>query len=249
VNSSLLTGKVLDKAARAVTNFGAKYGLTRRSDFDLLEDLDGVARETLLHAIDTYDPSKASFNTWWSLLVKQALRAYFRAGNNRTIHVPEDKLIEMRRVNSEEARFTRERMRLPTRRELADYVHLSVNDLNALIDACAAFHIQCDTGGESSGGYDMIDEDIDLDGDLYIQGLVTRAEEVLAEALVNGSISSDAARVTAMTFGISDPVHPERNYGGMPQIGISAILGISQSEVSRQLAVGVAFLRKSIGEE
>lgn len=194
-----------------------------------IEDLTQVANLALLKAIDRFDRGRgAAFATFAVPTILGELKRHFR-DRGWSVRVPRTAQERALKVETAQRRLTARTGRVPTVKELAEFMELSVDDvLDALETASAHFSESLDAPREDS------------DGDPSTLG------DMLGEADQRFEFVEDRATIACAMDGLSAReryVLALRFEQDLTQSEIGERLGISQMQVSRILRRSLSQLR------
>lgn len=194
---------------------------------ELLDDLAQVAALALIKAVDGYDPSRQTpFAGYAGPSILGALKRHFR-DTAWGMQVPRSIQELARDVATATGELSQQRGRLPTPAELADHLHVNVDDLLAAISASQAYHLaSLNAPYPGTSGADLID---------LIGGIDPRYASVddhLSLRPLFAALPLRERRILTMRF-----------YNQMSQTRIAAEVGLSQMHVSRLLRQSLARLR------
>lgn len=194
---------------------------------ELLDDLAQVAALALVNAVDRYDPSRQTpFTAYAAPTILGALKRHFR-DTAWGMRVPRSTQELAHDVVTATGELSQQRGRLPTPAELADHLHVTVDDLRAAIGARQVYHLASLNAPHTAGAaVDLIDL---LGG---IDPHYARVDDHLTLRLLLAALPLRERRILTMRF-----------YGHMTQTQIAAALGVSQMQISRLLKQTLTRLR------
>lgn len=195
-----------------------------------LDDLAQVAAVALITAVDRYDPGRhIPFTAYAVPTILGAIKRHFRdtAWAMRVPRSTQELALEVAAATSE---LSQQQRRTPTTGELADHLHVKVDDLRAAIGALHVYHLaSLNTPHTAGAGLDLIDllgstdpRYADVDDHLTLRPLVA-------------ALSPRQRRILALRF-----------YDHLTQAQIAAEIGVSQMQVSRLLKQTLARLRDAM---
>ncbi|MFN3214861.1 MAG: sigma-70 family RNA polymerase sigma factor [Acidimicrobiales bacterium] len=189
------------------------------------EDLDQIAFEALVRAVDRFDPHRGlRFSTFAARTIEGELKQYFR---DRTwaVHVPRRTRQLTGAVRSAGESLSQRLGRAPTPAEIAAELGLDLADVTLAFEASAAYR----------------SEPMDaVAGDDPQPSLAGEFDTVEARVLMPRLLESLAA---------DDRVVVElRFFDGLTQSQIAARIGVSQMQVSRIMRRALAQLRGAMGD-
>jgi len=194
---------------------------------ELLDDLAQVAALALIKAVDGYDPSRhIAFASYAVPSIVGALKRHFRdtAWGMRVPRSIQKLALEAATATGE---LSQRRGRSPTPAELADHLHVRVDDLLAAVGAWQAYHLA--SLDEPHAGTDSAD---------LIGGIDPRyagVDDKLSLRPHFAALPLRERRIRTMRF-----------YNDMNQTQIAAEIGLSQMHVSRLLTQSLARLRAAM---
>jgi RNA polymerase sigma-B factor len=194
---------------------------------ELLDDLAQVAALALIKAVDGYDPSRQiAFASYAVPSILGALKRHFRdtAWGMRVPRSIQKLALEVATATGE---LSQRLGRFPTSAELADHLHVRVDDLLAAVGAWQAYHLA--SLDEPHAGTDSAD---------LIGGIDPRYAGVDDRVSLRphfAALPLRERRILTMRF-----------YGDMNQTQIAAEIGLSQMHVSRLLTQSLARLRAAM---
>lgn len=205
-------------------NQGLAFALARRyRDRGVpSEDLDQIALEALIRAVDRFDWNRGlRFSTYASRVIEGAVKQYFR---DRTwgVHVPRPARERALRVQTAAAELAQSLGRSPTPLDVADHLGITVDEVVFGLEASLAYRTET------------------LDGSLPLaepqaESDLERAEARLIAPRLVSTLSDFERQVIELRFARS-----------LTQSAIAAELGISQMQVSRTLRRALETLRAHI---
>jgi RNA polymerase sigma-B factor len=197
---------------------------------ELLDDLAQVAALALIKAVDRYDPSRQTpFTAYAVPTILGALKRHFRdtAWGMRVPRATQELTHEVVIATDE---LSQQQGRPPTPAELADHLHVTVDDLRAAVGARQVYHLASLNVPHTAGaGVDRIDL---LGG---IDPHYAAVDDHLTLRPLLAALSLRERRILTLRF-----------YGHMTQTQIAAELGVSQMHVSRMLRDSLARLRAAM---
>ncbi|GAA4732254.1 SigB/SigF/SigG family RNA polymerase sigma factor [Phytohabitans rumicis] len=195
-----------------------------------LEDLSQVAALALITAVDRYDPRRAvPFTAYAVPTILGTLKRHFR-DTAWAIRVPRSTQELTREIVTATGELSQLQGRQPTPAELADHLHVTLDDLQATIGARHAYHLaSLNTPHTTAAGIDLID----LIGG--IDPRYTGVDEHLTLRPLLAALPTREQRILTMRF-----------FGHMTQTQIAAEIGLSQMHVSRLLKQTLTRLRTAI---
>jgi len=193
---------------------------------ELLDDLAQVAAVALINAVDRYDPGRqVPFAAFATPSILGTLKRHFR-DTAWAMRVPRSVQELALKVPAATDELSQQKGLIPTTAELADHLHVTVDDVLAADDAWQNYRLasldtphpdtgkaQVDTLGDTDPRYAGVDDHVSL-------------QPLLAELPLR------ERRMLTMRF-----------YEYMTQSQIAAELGVSQMHVSRLLKPTLASLR------
>jgi len=196
---------------------------------ELLDDLAQVAAVALINAVDRYDPGRqVPFAAFATPSILGTLKRHFR-DTAWAMRVPRSVQELALKVPAATDELSQQKGLIPTTAELADHLHVTVDDVLAADDARQNYRLasldtphpdtgkaQVDTLGDTDPRYAGVDDHVSL-------------QPLLAELPLR------ERRMLTMRF-----------YEYMTQSQIAAELGVSQMHVSRMLRDSLARLRAAI---
>jgi RNA polymerase sigma-B factor len=194
---------------------------------ELLDDLAQVAALALVNAVDRYDPSRQTpFTAYAVPTILGALKRHFR-DTGWGMRVPRSTQQLTREVVIAIGELSYQWGRPPTSAELADHLHVTVDDLRAAVRAWQVYHLASLNAPHTAGtGVDLID----LLGD--VDPHYARVDDHLTLRLLLAALPLRERRILTLRF-----------YGHMTQTQIAAEVGVSQMQVSRLLKQTLTRLR------
>lgn len=185
------------------------------------DDLDQIALEALVRAVDRFDPSRGlRFSTYAARTIEGSLRQYFRDRTwDTTVSRSQRQLVTSIRAVSE--RLTQELSRGPTPAEIAEQLGVDLSDVTLALEAAAGYKTapltrEQDQGSQDVSAFDAVEARASL------------------PALLN-TLPETERRVVELRF-----------FSGLSQDAIAAQLEISQMQVSRLLRRSLEQLRTHI---
>ncbi len=197
---------------------------------ELLDDLVQVAVLALINAVDGYDASRqVPFTAYAVPTILGGLKRHFR-DTAWGMRVPRSTQELARAVASAAGELAQRRGRPPTSAELADHLHVPIDNVRAAVGARQVYHLaSLNVPHVGGAGVDVIDV---LGGiDPRYAGVDDR--ETLRPLLA--ALPVRERRILALRF-----------YGQMTQIQIAAEVGVSQMHVSRLLTQTLTRLRTMV---
>lgn len=197
---------------------------------ELFDDLAQVAALALIKAVDRYDPSRQiPFPAYAVPSILGALKRHFR-DTVAEMRVPRSTEELIREAATATGELSQQRGRTPTPAELADHLHVNLDDLLVAMGARQAYHLASlnaphagtdsaeliDLIGDTDPGYAGVDDELSLQP--FLAALPLRERRILT-----------------MRF-----------YRQMSQTRIAAEVGLSQMHVSRLLRRSLAQLRAAM---
>lgn len=204
---------VLEHQGLAIA-FARRYARTGRDN-----DLEQIALEALIHAINRFDPEReVRFSTYAARVIDGRLKQHFR-DDGWDVRVPRSIKQLAVAVRSTTSELTNELGRVPSPAELADRLGVTVDQIALALDAANAHRAdELDSDPSSDETWDLVDT-----------GLVV-------PELLDGLPEQERAVVSL------------RFYGELSQSQIAEQIGVSQMQVSRLLRRALARLRTEIGD-
>lgn len=196
---------------------------------ELLDDLAQVAALALIKAVDRYDPSRQiPFRAYAVPSILGALKRHFRDASAMRLPRSTQELVQEAATATGE--LSQQRGRTPTPAELADHLHVNLDNLLVAMGARQAYHLASlnaphagtdsaeliDLIGDTDPGYAGVDDRLSLQP--FLAALPLRERRILT-----------------MRF-----------YRQMSQTRIAAEVGLSQMHVSRLLRRSLAQLRAAM---
>jgi RNA polymerase sigma-B factor len=194
---------------------------------ELLDDLAQVAALALITAVDRYDPHRrVPFAAYAVPTILGALKRHFR-DTAWAMRVPRSTQELTRELVTATDELSQLHRRLPTPAELADHLHVTVDDLRAALAAFHLYHlVSLNAPPTADAGIDRID----LLG--AIDPRYARVDNHLTLRLLLATTPPRERRILAMRF-----------FDHKTQTQIAAELGLSQMHVSRLLKQTLTRLR------
>ncbi|MGI5146278.1 SigB/SigF/SigG family RNA polymerase sigma factor [Plantactinospora sp. CA-294935] len=208
--------------ARAIeANLPTAHRLARRytGRGEPFDDLAQVAAVALVNAVDGYDPDRrTAFVSYAVPTILGALKRHFRdtTWGMRVPRAMQELTGEVRTASGE---LSQQRGRTPTPAELADHLHITVDQLRAALGAEQVYRL---TSLNAPSAVETGDEPIDLLGG--VDPHYARVDDRLTLRLLLATVPVRERRILAMRF-----------YDNMTQTQIAAEIGVSQMQVSRLL--------------
>jgi RNA polymerase sigma-B factor len=200
-----------------------------------VEDLNQVAALGLVKAVDRYDPALGNaFESYAVPTINGEIKRHVR-DHMWVLHVPR-RVQDLRNRVRAALKILAQTIpgRQPTIMEIAEYAHLSEDEVRTgleALDCFAALSLDAELPG-SEDGYDLAD---------------TLGESDAGFDLV---IDREAVKPALRTLPERDrTILYLRFFGGMTQSGIAEQLGISQMHVSRLISGCCATLREQVGTD
>jgi RNA polymerase sigma-B factor len=194
-----------------------------------LDDLQQVARIGLINAIDRYDPDRGSFTAFAVITVCGELKRHFR-DKAWGLHVArrlQDLCVDLQHAT---VMLTNALQREPTLEELAQHLDVSTEQIrHARLCGASYTPVPLSTPTGTYGTLELRDVLGDPDPDLEIL-----TDKLAATELVH-LLPQRIQRMLALRF-----------FGNLTQAQIAAEFSISQMQVSRLLARGLAWLRTAM---
>ena len=195
-----------------------------------MEDLTQVAAVALIDAVDRYDPGRrVPFAGFAIPSILGALKRHFR-DTTWAIRVPRTTQELALRVPMATNEVSQRLGRAPTDADLADHLHVTVDDLMAAVGAWRNYRLQSlNTPAATTDGADLVD---------LIGGIdpgYARVDNRLSLQPVLAKLPPRERRIITM-----------RVYGHMNQSQIAAEVGLSQMHVSRLLSQTLTRLRAAM---
>ena len=200
---------------------------------ELLDDLKQVAALALIKAVDGYDPNRqVSFAGYAVPSILGAIKRHFR-DNTWGVRVARSTQELAHEAAIATDKLSQQHGRPPTPAELADHLHVNLDDLLTAIDAKRAYRPASlnapATGADTAEFADLIDliggadpRYADVDDHLSLQPLLA-------------TLAPRERRIITLRF-----------YSHMTQARIAAKVGLSQMHVSRLLRQSLARLRSNM---
>jgi len=194
--------------------FARRYARSGRDD-----DLEQIALEALIRAIDRFEPERdVRFSTYAARVIDGRLKQHFR-DDSWDIRVPRSMKQLAVAVRTTTSELTNELGRVPSPAELADRLGVTVDQIALALDAANAQRTnELETDPSSDETWDMVDT-----------GLIV-------PELLN-SLPEQERVVVSLRF-----------FGERSQSEIAERIGVSQMQVSRLLRRALARLRIEIGD-
>ncbi len=194
--------------------FARRYARSGRDD-----DLEQIALEALIRAIDRFEPERdVRFSTYAARVIDGRLKQHFR-DDSWDIRVPRSMKQLAVAVRTTTSELTNELGRVPSPAELADRLGVTVDQIALALDAANAQRTnELETDPSSDETWDMVDT-----------GLIV-------PELLN-SLPEQERVVVSLRF-----------FGERSQSQIAERIGVSQMQVSRLLRRALARLRTEIGD-
>ena len=194
--------------------FARRYARSGRDD-----DLEQIALEALIRAIDRFEPERdVRFSTYAARVIDGRLKQHFR-DDSWDIRVPRSMKQLAVAVRTTTFELTNELGRVPSPAELADRLGVTVDQIALALDAANAQRTnELETDPSSDETWDMVDT-----------GLIV-------PELLN-SLPEQERVVVSLRF-----------FGERSQSEIAERIGVSQMQVSRLLRRALARLRTEIGD-
>ncbi|MEM9466076.1 MAG: sigma-70 family RNA polymerase sigma factor [Actinomycetota bacterium] len=204
---------VLDNQGLALA-FARRYAQRRRD-----EDLEQIALEALIDAVERFEPQRGlRFSTYAARVIDGRLKQHFR-DDGWDVRVPRSlkQLVTSIRTASEE--LTGTLARIPSPAELADHLGVTVDQIAVALDAASGFR------ADELGTDPADDETWDtIDAEIVVPDLLDR-------------LPPQERAVVALRF-----------YGEQSQSQIAERIGVSQMQVSRLLRRALERMRALAGE-
>ncbi len=197
---------------------------------ELLDDLAQVAALALIKAIDGYDPSRQIPFVGYAIpSILGALKRHFR-DSAWAMRVPRATQELARQVTTATGELTRQRSRPPTHAELADHMHVTIDELRTAIGAWQVYRLaSLDTNQPGTDIASLIDPTGGIDP------RYARVDDQMSLRPLLAALPLRERRILTMRFD-----------GYMTQTQIAAEIGLSQMHVSRLLRQSLARLRAGI---
>lgn len=194
---------------------------------ELLDDLAQVAALALITAVDRYDPGRqVPFAAYAVPSILGALKRHFR-DTTWAMRVPRSTQELTREVVIATDELSQRQGRHPTSAELADHLHVSVEELRAAVGAFHVYNlVSLNAPHTTDAGIDRIDL---LGG---VDPSYAGVDDNLTLRLLLATIPPRERRILAMRF-----------FDHMTQTQIAAEFGLSQMHVSRLLKRTLTRLR------
>ena len=194
--------------------FARRYARSGRDD-----DLEQIALEALIRAIDRFEPERdVRFSTYAARVIDGRLKQHFR-DDSWDIRVPRSMKQLAVAVRTTTSELTNELGRVPSPAELADRLGVTVDQIALALDAANAQRTnELEADPSSDETWDMVDT-----------GLIV-------PELLN-SLPEQERVVVSLRF-----------FGERSQSQIAERIGVSQMQVSRLLRRALARLRTEIGD-
>jgi len=197
---------------------------------EFLDDLAQVAALALVKAVDSYDPDRQVPFTGYAVpCIRGALKRHFR-DTARGMRVPRSTQDLAHDAATATDKLSQQRNRTPTRAELAAYLHVNADDLQAAVGSSHAYH------PESLDAPDWRNGDLtDLIGGPDPR--YNTVDDQLSLLPLVAALPLRSRHVIVLRF-----------YGHMSQARIAAAVGVSQMHVSRLLSQSLAQLRGAMSD-
>ena len=209
-----------------VDNQGLAYAFSRRyrNKGVSAEDLDQVALEALVHAVDRFDPERGiRFSTFAARTIEGKLKQYFR-DKTWDVRVPRSTRQLATTVQGAVAELTQQLRRTPTPQDLADHLALDLTDVTLALDASAAHRSATIDDNRDITAAGAVDDQHRIDA------------AVIVPALLDG-LPDDERRIVELRF-----------FANMAQSQIAAEVGVSQMQISRVLRRALGRLRGALDD-
>jgi RNA polymerase sigma-B factor len=195
-----------------------------------LDDLTQVAALALIKAVDGYDPSRqVAFASYAVPSILGALKRHFR-DTAWAMRVPRRTQELTLAIAAATTDLSHQLGRSPTTADLADHLHVRVDDIVVAIAAAKAYQLTSLNTSCAAGDNGDPAELIDLLGDP--DSRYARVDNHLLLRPLFAALPLRERRILTMRF-----------FGDMSQAQIAAEIGISQMHVSRLLTQSIARLR------
>jgi RNA polymerase sigma-B factor len=192
-----------------------------------LDDLAQVAALALITAVDRYDPSRqVPFTAYAVPTILGALKRHFR-DTAWAMRVPRSAQELTREIVTATGELSQQHGRPPTVAELADHLHVSIDDLRAALDASHVYNLVSLNAPHAAG--------TDIDRIDLLGGIDPRYADVdnnLTLRLLTAALPAREQRILTLRF-----------FDHMTQTQIAAEVGLSQMHVSRLLKQALTRLR------
>jgi len=194
---------------------------------ELLDDLAQVAALALIKAVDGYDPSRQTPFVGYAIpSILGALKRHFR-DSAWGMRVPRATQELARQVTTATGELAQKRGRPPAPAELADHLHVTIDELRSAIGAWQVYRLASldmpQAGTEIANLIDVIGG---------IDPRYARVDDHLSLRPLLAALPKRERRILTMRF-----------YGYLTQTQIAAEIGLSQMQVSRLLRQSLARLR------
>ncbi len=186
------------------------------------DDLDQIALEGLVRAVDRFDPGRQiRFSTFAARTIEGDLKQYFR-DKTWDVQVPRSVRQLATTVRAASSEMTQQLGRSPTPGEVATDLGLDVADVTMALEAFSAYRIEpIDTPGRP----EVIASGADLE----------RVDARIVAPSLLERLPDDERTVVELRF-----------YGGLSQSDIAERVGVSQMQVSRMLRKALDRLRTDL---
>jgi RNA polymerase sigma-B factor len=220
-----LREELITRAAPLARRLARRY----RDRGEPLEDLEQVAVVGLLKAVDGYDPERGPFGGYLLSTVVGELKRHFR-DRGWNVRVPRRVQELAAQVTHANARLTADRSRRPSTEELAEELHVSVDDIAEALNSASAYRpVSLNSPLPGEDGAELVDTLGSPDGDMG------RVEDRLTVAELLCRLPARERQLLALRF-----------YGNRTQTEIAEAMGMSQMHASRLLAQALAWLRDAL---
>jgi RNA polymerase sigma-B factor len=222
--------RIRDRLAVAYQPFARHFALRYRNSSEPLDDLVQVAMLGLVNAIDRYDPSRGSFQSYAGRIIIGELKRHFR-DKTWAVHVPRGLQERALLVRDSVGPLRQALGRTPTTAEVAAHLDLSEEDVLEAMDAFASYRVRsldapAAVRGDHERPYDVA----------TVEGGFDRVESEMARrrtvAKLLRTLAEDDRELVRLYYG-----------EGLSQTEVADKLGVSQVSVSRHLRRVVSRLR------
>ncbi|MEJ3742928.1 SigB/SigF/SigG family RNA polymerase sigma factor [Actinomycetes bacterium KLBMP 9797] len=197
---------------------------------ELPDDLAQVAALALITAVDRYDPSRQiPFTAYAVPTILGALKRHFR-DTAWAMRVPRSAQELTREIITATGELSQRHGRHPTAAELADHLHVSIDDVRAALGASHVYNL-VSLNAPHTAGTDI--DRIDLLGG--IDPRYAGVEDNLTLRLLMAALPAREQRILTLRF-----------FDHMTQTQIAAEVGLSQMQVSRLLKQTLTRLRAAM---
>jgi RNA polymerase sigma-B factor len=213
---------IRDRLTVAYQPFARHFALRYRNSSEPLDDLVQVAMLGLVNAIDRYDPSRGSFQSYAGRIIIGELKRHFR-DKTWAVHVPRGLQERALLVRDSVGPLRQTLGRTPTTAEVAFHVGLSEEDVLEAMDAFASYRVRSLDAPASVRGDDDRPHDV-----ATVDGGFDRVENDMARhrtvTALLGTLADDDRELVRLYYG-----------EGLSQTEVAHKLGVSQVSVSRHL--------------